>query len=465
MSTTTAPHLLGNYAPVTDEMTVSELQITGAIPPELSGWYLRNGPNPKEAASAHWFLGDGMVHGVRLDGGRATAYRNRWVRTATFTSGAGLYDDRGTLNLAAGVANTHVVRHAGRTLALVESSYPYQLDCRPGHELETLGAYDFGGRLRTPMTAHPKTCPTTGELHFFGYGGLAAPYLTYHRADANGELTVSRPVDVPAHTMMHDFQLTSGHVVFMDLPVVFDLERAMARAGMPYAWTPGYGARLGVLKRDDPYGEVRWFDIDNCYVFHTLNAHEDGNSLVLHAMRYASLADGAKVDAPASLWRWTLDLAAGTVREEQLDDRNAEFPRIDDRLAGLPSRYGHATAAARPLGAIAAPSEGPITPQPQADGLPHEPQSSAVHRYDLLTGTSASHHFTVGRTPGEASFVPKDSTPGGPGWLMTFVHDAGTDRSDLVILDADDLASPPVATIHLPGRVPFGFHGNWLPDA
>ncbi|GGJ84279.1 carotenoid cleavage dioxygenase [Streptomyces camponoticapitis] len=441
-----APHLVGNYAPVDDEITVNELDVTGALPPELTGWYLRNGPNPREAASAHWFLGDGMVHGIRLDGGRALSYRNRWVRTSTFTDGARLCDERGTLDLTAGVANTHVVRHAGRTLALVESSLPYQLRHEPGHELETAGPYDFGGRLRTAMTAHPKTCPVTGELHFFGYGGLRPPFLTYHRADAQGELTVSRPLDIPAHTMLHDFHLTAGHVVFMDLPAVFDLDLAMSPdGGMPYVWSPGHGARLGVLRRDDPYGAVRWFDIEPCYVFHTLNAHEEaeGRLLVLYAMRYDSLADGVRVTGNATLWRWTIDLATGTVREEQLDDRDAEFPRIDDRLAGLPARLGHATSA------------------PSGDDLG---RGGAVHRYDLRDGGVTSHIFSPGRTPGEASFVPADNRPGGPGWLMTLVHDAATGRSDLVLLDADDLPGPPVATIHLPRRVPAGFHGNWLPD-
>ncbi|GAA1878099.1 carotenoid oxygenase family protein [Streptantibioticus ferralitis] len=439
--TTTAPHLLGNFAPVPDELTVTELRVTGSIPPELTGWYLRNGPNPREAASQHWFLGDGMVHGVRLEGGTAVSYRNRWVQTATLTRGARARDEQGNLDLTAGVANTHVVRHAGRTLALVESSYPYELNCQPGHELETIGAHDFNGRLRTPMTAHPKTCPRTGELHFFGYGGPTAPYLTYHRADMSGELTVSRPIDVPALTMMHDFQLTSGHVVFMDLPVVFDRSKAMAGVGLPYTWAPDYGARLGVLRRTDPYGAVRWFDIEPCYVFHALGGHEEaaGQRLVLHVIRYDTLGDGVDVNGHGSLWRWTIDLSAGTVREEQLDDRRAEFPRIDDRLTGLPCRHGHASTG-------------------------HGPDGGAIHRYDLRDGTVTSHVFGQGRTPGEAAFAPADDTAGGPGWLMAYVHDAATDRSDLVILDADDLAGPPVATIHLPRRVPAGFHGNWLPD-
>ncbi|MYT32387.1 MULTISPECIES: carotenoid oxygenase family protein [unclassified Streptomyces] len=430
------PHLAGNFAPVTDELTTHDLPVTGTIPPELSGWYLRNGPNPQAAASAHWFFGDGMVHGVRLAGGRAVSYRNRWVRTSTFTDGVRIGGGTGRRDLTAGVANTHVVRHAGRTLALVESSFPYEIDCRPGHELETVGPHDFRGRLTTAMTAHPKICPTTGELHFFGYGRSEPPYLTYHRADAAGELEVSRPIDVPAATMMHDFHLTARHVIFMDLPMVLD----GTRPGMPYRWDPEYGARLGVLRRDDPHGEVRWLAIDPCYVFHSLNAHDDGDQrIVLHVSRYAALTG----HAPPCLWRWTIDLASGTVREEQIDDQIGEFPRIDDRLAGLPARFGHVTAAE-------APGTGPIP--------------GALLRYDLRTGAVARYDFGPGRTPGEAAFAPADDRPGGPGWLITYVHDAATGTSDLVILDAEDITAGPVATVSLPRRVPYGFHGNWLPD-
>lgn len=150
----TPPYLAGNYAPVTDELTAQELAVTGSVPRELTGWYLRNGPNPRDAASGHWFAGDGMVHGVRLENGRATSYRNRWVRTRSFTGEVTAFDADGHRDLTAGVANTHVVRHAGRTLALVESSFPYELTC----DLDTAGPFDFDGRLRTPMTAHPKTC-------------------------------------------------------------------------------------------------------------------------------------------------------------------------------------------------------------------------------------------------------------------------------------------------------------------
>jgi carotenoid cleavage dioxygenase-like enzyme len=424
----------GNYAPVEDELTELDLPVDGAVPAELNGWYLRNGPNPRQAG-AHWFTGEGMIHGVRLEGGRAKWYRNRWVRTDSFEKDFPLYNADGTRNLRSAAANTHVVNHAGKTLALVESSLPYEIT----NDLKTLGAYDFGGKLVDSMTAHPKICPTTGEMHFFGYGSIFAPHVTYHRADANGELTINRPLDVPGLTMMHDFALTAEHVVFMDLPVVFSLDVAVkSDSDMPYRWDDNYGARLGVLRRDDPFGEVRWFDIDPCYVFHVANAYDTDGSIVLQAVRYRELwRDNGGFDVDGVLWSWTVDLTSGTVSERQLDDRAVEFPRIDDRRATLPARYAVSV----------------------GDGR--------LVRYDLTTGDAVEHGFGSPESPGgpgEAVFVP--STTGAAdessGWYISYVYDPARDGSDLVILDASDFAADPVARIKLPQRVPFGFHGNWI---
>ncbi|MFG1609811.1 carotenoid oxygenase family protein [Actinoplanes sp. NPDC049265] len=430
--TTTDFHLAGPFAPVHDELTAYDLPVTGALPPELTGWYLRNGPNPR-SDSKHWFFGDGMVHGVRLEHGRAAWYRNRWVHTDSFDQpNSPIYNPDGTRNLRNGSANTHIINHAGRTLALVESSLPYELT----NDLDTIGAYDFDGELADSMTAHPKICPTTGELHFFGYGSLTAPHVSYYRADAAGKLVVKQPIDVPGLTMMHDFALTASHAVFYDLPVVFD--PATVGNGMPYHWDESYGARLGVLRRNDPTAGVRWIEINPCYAFHTLNAHDTADGrIAVHVIRHDYMWRNGSDRAPGQLWRWTLDPATGTVTEECLDDRPADFPRIDDRLTGTDVRFGHVTHLV-------------------VDGGP-----SVLRRHDLHTGASAEHRFTPAQIPGEAVFVPAQD---GGGWLLTYVYDRTTDRSDLVVFDAANVAAAPVATVHLPQRVPIGFHGNWLPE-
>jgi carotenoid cleavage dioxygenase-like enzyme len=438
----------GNYAPVHDELTAFDLPVQGSIPAELNGWYLRNGPNPRSGAG-HWCVGDGMVHGIRLENGRAAWYRNRWVRTESFERPFPVYNDDGTRNLHSSIANTHVVRHAGKTLALMEFSLPYEIS----NDLLTLGAYDFGGKLVDSMTAHPKICPATGEMHFFGCGNILEPHVSYHRADADGRLTINRPIDVPALTLMHDFALTADHVVFMDLPLLFNPSVALEQQNerdLPYRWHDQYGARLGVLRRDDPYGPVRWFDIDPCFVFHIANAYDvtsstspsGGNSIVMEVLRYPEMwRDSSEFGVDAALWRWQIDLDTGMVEESQLDDRGVEFPRVDDRLAGVAARYSVAVG------------------------------SDALVRYDLQRDTASEHRFG-GRgshgapsAPGEAVFVPAAGESDElAGWYLTYVYDAVTDGSDLVVIDASDFEGEPVARIRLPRRVPHGFHGNWISD-
>ena len=434
-------HLRGNFAPVREEVTAFDLPVQGAIPRGLRGRYVRNGPNPKTGTSSHWFVGDGMLHGVELRDGRAAWYRNRWVRTRAFVEDAKQLQPDFTRDLTVGVANTHVIAHAGRILALVETSFPTEVT----PELDTIGCFDYQGRLSTGMTAHPKICPRTGELHFFAYNYMA-PFLTYHRADAAGRLVQSDVIEVPGPTMIHDFAITDRHVVFMDLPIVFDLELAMAGT-MPYRWSDEYGARLGVMARGGSSADVRWVEVAPCYVFHPLNAYEDEQgAVVMDVVRYPELWRARSPAATAaSLHRWRVDLGAGRVSEQPLDDRAIEFPRFDERQMGAPYRYGYVV----------------YTEHGADRGI-----GTAVIKYDLRAGTSTSHDFGTGRIPAEPVFVPASAGAAeDEGWLLAYVYDAARDGSDLVILDAANVTGKPVATIALPQRVPFGFHGSWIPDA
>jgi carotenoid cleavage dioxygenase len=432
-------HLRGNYAPVMKEVTAFDLPVRGAIPPELSGLYLRNGPNPQSGTSEHWFVGDGMIHGVRLEGGRAKWYRNRWVRTKGLADpNARLVRDDGSVDRTVSVANTNIIGHAGRVFALVEVSFPTEMT----RELDTVGPCDFDGRLTSAMTAHPKICPRTGELHFFGYG-FFPPFLVYNRLDAAGKLVQSEEIDVPGPTMIHDFAITERHVIFMDLPVVFNLEKAMSAKGFPYEWSDTYGARLGLMPRGGGNADVRWFDIEPCYVFHPMNAYEDGGRVIVDVARYRELwRESTDRFEPARLHRWEIDPVQGRVSESPLDDRAVEFPRVDDRLAGSRYRYGYAASNRANVGE----------------------EATSLIKYDLVRGGAEEHDFGACQA-GEGVFVPAGARAAeDEGYVLLYVYDPARNGSDFVILDAARFSGPPVAVVPLPQRVPFGFHGNWIAD-
>ncbi len=478
-------YLGGNYGPVRQEHTVTELAVTGVIPEHLDGRYLRNGPNPFaeiDPQTYHWFMGDGMVHGVRLRDGKAEWYRNRWIRTPTIAKALGGPTSRrhhhAGLELIG--ANTNVLSHAGRTLALAEGGVAsYELT----DELNTVGPCDFDGTLRGGYTAHPKRDPDTGELHAVSYSFGRGNHVQYSVIGVDGRARHTVDVTVTGSPMMHDFSLTQNHVVFYDLPVTFDpgqlaeivvprALRAPARlvlsaligrvrvpnpiiamagkalrgnANLPYSWNSSYPARVGVMPRTGGAEDVRWFDVEPCYVFHALNAYDDGDTIVLDVVRHPKVFD-TEFHGPnegfTTLDRWTVDLADGKVRESQLDDRPQEFPRIDDRLVGRPHRYGYALQATSGTGAIAVDS---------------------VLKHDLHLGRTIVRRLGQHRHPSEFVFIPTaPHAPEDDGVLMGFVYGATTDRSDLTILDAASLET--IAAIHLPERVPHGFHGNWAPS-
>lgn len=437
-------HLRGNLAPVSEELTLTDLEVIGTIPAELDGRYVRNGANPVTGTSDHPFLGDGMIHGVRLRDGKAEWYRNRYVKTPHVANpdlpflevGDSLHD------LTASKANTNIIGHAGSFLALEEGHFPYVLD----GNLETVAPTDYDGRLTTPFSAHPKLCPITGEVLSFGYA-MFDPYLTYLRVSADGRLVQSDPITVGGPTMMHDFNVTRNYVIFMDLPAVFDIELAM-KGEMPIRWDSEYPARLGVMPRDGNDSDVTWYDIDPCYVFHPMNAYERGDDIVLDVARLPYVwRDGAMDFPDPALHRWTIDTAAGSVNEVQIDDRSAEFPRVPDSRVGLDYRYGYMMANA---------------------GVESIDDPMSVHgallKYDLETGGQTSIDVGQGRLPGEAVFVPAaDGAAEDDGYLMTYVFDAESDKSEFTIFDASTMSDDPVAVVKLP-RVPLGFHGNWVPS-
>jgi carotenoid cleavage dioxygenase len=446
------PHLSGNFAPVAEERDAADLPVEGRLPDGLEGAYMRNGPNPAFPPLSYTYPldGDGMVHAVYFEGGRAR-YRNRFVLTrglrAERRAGRALYGgvgqpvpvdpavvgpdgDPGPFK---NIANTNVVRHAGQILALYEGGLPYALT----DDLGTTGEWTFHGRLADAMTAHPRVDPASGELHFFRYAGRR-PYLVYLVADRAGRLARRVPVALPEPVMLHDFVLTERHVVFFDCPAVFT-ERG-------FVWKGERETRVGVLARRS--GRARWFSIAPFFVYHFVNAYDGERRITVDYVRHAAFGAGPPPPGPArrppALHRLTVNLAGGTVSDTQLDDHAVEFPRFDERRTGRAHRFAY------------------VPTRVDATGPPGV--FDALLRHDAERGTASVHRYGPGRFTGEAVFVPRPGATGEQdGWVLSFVYDAGRNASDLVILEAGDFTGAPVATVRLPVRVPEGLHGNWVP--
>ncbi|MEU2831130.1 carotenoid oxygenase family protein [Streptomyces lavendulae] len=447
---TSKPYLTGHYTPVADEVTTTELTVEGALPPELTGRLIRNGHNPKPGITpTHWFKGSGMVHGIRLREGRAEWYRNRWVHTPAL-DGAPYMTEQGP-DLTASTAGTHVIEHAGRLLALCEANLPFELT----PELETVGAYDFGGKLRSAMTAHPKEDPQTGELHFFSSSPFP-PYLIHHVASADGQVLDSQEVPGATAALKHDFALTEHHVVFLEGSVTFDPSE---HSGIPYGWSDAQPSRIGVLPRGaGGAGRVRWYEIGQGFAMHLANAYEDargrivieGPSVGRDGWRrswnwWVGAPDrGAEPTSGSRGRRWTVNPATGRTAEEESDDLTVEFPTINEAFTGREHRYQYALAF------------------PDDRGVGRH----TLVKYDRVTGERRLRPFGAGQLPSEAVFVPAaGATEEDAGYLLTVVGDLNAGASRLLVLDAGDPALAPVATVHLPRRVPAMIHGSWIPDA
>ena len=450
------PYLSGNFAPVRSEDDF-DLEVVGELPRGLRGAFYRNGPNPQfePRGHYHWFTGDGMIHGFFVADGKVN-YRNRYVRTPKWrlenSAGRALFngfDPRGadpsTAGVDSGVANTNIVWHADRLLALEEAHKPFELD---PVSLDSRGyVEDYKGRV----TAHPKIDPATGEMIWFGYSVGDMPFsktVSYGVTDAEGRVVRRDNFEAPFSSMVHDFLVTRRYALFPILPLTGDLQRIM-RGGPAYAWDPGKGAHVGVMARDAGVEAMRWFTTEACYVFHPMNAWDDGDRIFADVMEYpvAPLfpnADGSKGErTSARLVRWTFDLAAPSndIKREPLDDLPGEFPRFDERRTGLGYRQGWFA------------GKTSLRPEGSFDCIAH---------IDLSTGRRTTYPFPPGDAPGEPVFVARSADAlEGEGWIVALVYRGTEDRSDFVVFDAADITRGPIATAQLPRRVPFGFHGVW----
>ena len=452
----------GNFKPVHEERDAEDMTVEGQIPADLAGHFLRVGPNPVHIFSEeayHTFDGDGMIHAIEFAGGTAR-YRNRFVQTEGFKleqeRGDWVYKGMNSMmdptpsRVPEGapsnknLANTAFAYHNNTLYALHEPSQPTVIRL-PG--LETEGATDFGGKLKHPFTAHPKVDQTTGEMMTFGYA-FQPPFVSYSVVNADGEIVHTTPITITKPVFMHDFAVSGKHTLFLDFPITLDIERAIS-GGPALDFEAAHGSRIGVMPRYGTDEDVRWFEVKTGVVVHTANAWDEGDEVVLQALR-SKTADiiGAGTGAgdqleetQGQLYEWRINLKTGDVVEGPLSELHCDFTRVNDELACQKTRYVY--------GAVFNPKR-PFT----FDG---------VMKYDSELKEESVFKYGSNRFGGEAVFAPRvNSTAEDDGYLIVFIHDEGADQSECLILDAQDIAAGPVATIVMPFRVPYGFHAGWV---
>ena len=469
----------GFSAPSRMECDVYDLEVVqGEVPRDLDGAFYRMQPDPAWPPMLGQDIplnGDGMVTMFRFGGGHVD-FRSRYVRTEKFLAERaarrplfGVYrnpftDDPSVRGKSGGTANTNVLWHGGRLMALKEDSRPIELD---PETLETRGPVDFGGRLTCPtFTAHPKIDPRTGELIGFGYEarGLATPDIAFYVIDASGQVTREEYFQAPYASMVHDFGVTRDHVVFPISPLCSDLE--MLRQGKPhFAWDGRKPCHVGILPRRGTVSDLRWFRGPTAFSSHTMNAFEEGSRIHLDTPVGDSVVFPFFPDAEGKPWdarraaprleRWTMDLASGDTQFERrtLSTSVVEFPRIDERFAMEPYRHGWAACDDTAPGA---------PPTSLGGGL----SLNAIAHFDHAAGRVGLWRTEAGCAVQEPQFVPRaPDAPEGDGWLLAVVNRLEQMHSELVLLDALRVEDGPLATLRMPMRLRAGLHGTWVDGA
>lgn len=442
-----SPFLVGIHEPMRSELTLHDLAVTGSIPAGLKGRYLKMGANPvvPQPAGHHWFLGDGMVHGLAIADGRAAWYRNRWIGSRTAAAALGRSAAPGPRRGRNDTVNTNVVAIGGRTFALVEAgSFPVELSAT----LEEQRYNPFDGTLEGSFTGHPHRDPLTGEHHAIAYEGGVWDTVRHVVVSATGTVVRDRRIAVEHGPCIHDCAITARFAIVLDLPVTLSMRAVLGGHAFPFRWNPTHRARVGLLPKRCSTDDIIWCSVDPCFVFHVANAFDrDDGQVILDVIAYPQLfaSGGSDLDALGVLERWTVDPARHRVDRRVIDPTPQEFPRIDERRFGQSYRYAYT---------VSVPPDG----NPQLEG------ATRLYKHDLDTGHRRVHDFGGGHVPGEFVFVPATAGAGeDEGWLVGFVIDTADQTTDFVILDARAFEAAPTATITLPHRIPPGFHGNWFP--
>lgn len=445
------PYLSGIHQPMTSEETLADLVVQGGIPRELDGRYLRIGPNPvspPNPANYHWFIGDGMAHGIRINDGKAVWYRNRWIRSTAVSAALGEEPKPGIRNPRFDTANTNIIGLNGRTFAIVEAGgKPVELT----EELETIAHNPFDGSLKHSFSAHPHLDPKTGEQHAICYDAETVHTVWHVVLDKSGSVIREEPISVSDGPSIHDCAITENFVLIFDLPVTFSMKALLAGQFFPYAWNDKHEARVGLLPRSGKDADIVWCHVDPNYVFHPANAFETANGqVVVDVVAHDSMFTRSTLgpDSKRSRFeRWTVDSQTKSVVRDVLHDHNQEFPRIDERRTGSEYQFAYSVAL------------------PPEDHIELTIAATEIYKHDVQNGTTEVRDFGAHRHPGEFVFVPRSEHGAeDDGWLIGLVVDMNSDSTTLEILNADDFTGQAQAVINIGHRIPPGFHGNWVPN-
>lgn len=455
-------YLTGVFAPVLEEVTHACLTVIGKIPRELNGLFVQNGPNPRfpPTIGHSWFDGDGMVQAVQLTDGQAT-FRSRWIETrglkddleAGRATYVGSLSKPGSGKRHKNVANTDVIYHSGRLLALWwEGGDPYELGVP---DLRTRGTFTFNNMLPSGLTSHAKIDPKTGELFFVSWG-RKAPFLHVGIAGDDGELRRYFPVLLPGPRVQHDMAISERFICIFDFPLMLDLKRPNQET-LGFSFDEETPTRIGLIDRRDTTAPPRWFPIRPSFLWHLSSAWDEGEEFVLvgarirhptrrdsrgHVRDKGPIVDGEhRFDARPYMWR--LNLKTGSVSERQLDDACVEFPRVNDAYCCAGARYSYMV---------------------ELDRAEPMVKAKAVLKYDLAQGRRERLPLPDAHIGYEVSFAPREgSLREDDGFLLGFVTNQADLTSEFWITSAQALEEGPVARVRLPQRVPSKFHGRWLP--
>jgi carotenoid cleavage dioxygenase-like enzyme len=494
---TTNVYLQGNWAPILDEEVHPDLVVEGTIPPELNGPILiRIGPNaaykPLDMKYHHWIDGTGMINAFYINDGKVS-YRNRFVNTFKMDN-----DRKAQRSLFGGIqslpkttfkgwnllkvnifnliylgirtlfgwgptvsqfnriapvmnnSNTNILLQNGLVLSLDEVGKPYiiKLDT-----LETLGEFTYHGELNRNNSAHPLTDPFNQHSYTNSYSPIP-PYMKYYEITPEAKISYQTEMDVPYPAMVHGFALSEKYYVHFHFPAVYRIEYLGSHN--PIRWEPeNNDSFIGILERNNPDAKTKWYKIPTCWVFHNMNAYDDGDKVVMFVAKFPRIPlFGLDTENPcppfteqphSEFAKWTLDLTTGDFLEEIINPNLCEFPLMDPRFLTKKQKHGWYTA---------------LVDDVQKYGL-----WNTVCHYDFEKNTEESYYAGQHHYVGEALFTPKhEDSPEGVGYVMMVRYNLVENKSEVVILDAQNVAAGPLATIKVPRRIEYDFHGSIIRD-